>query len=231
MCDACYQAGIETYIITFITAVLQFPLVYLSIKRLIPSQDSRYLKFWSLPIALLVISGACVSQWRWEVECYEKLPAELERVIAAESLEELAESTTAINIWAFAPIWTAVLAGIVLLVSLITPVPELYQSECLDPELDVRDNSMAYDSEQGANNVRINVPTISNVAAEQNDPPLAQQIMRGRFVEGRFFPHDQSNEVVQRQFIEKNRLTKHLDLAAVSTNSNTSRGCCSNTQI
>ena len=65
MCEACYSAGFKTYAFLFITVVLQFPLVYLSMKRTSAAADSRCLKFWSLPVTLLVITGACISRVMW----------------------------------------------------------------------------------------------------------------------------------------------------------------------
>ena len=67
MCNACHEAGTETYIIMVITCLIQIPLVWLSIRRTSTHGDSRCLKFSSLPLALVVIIGASVAWTRWKV--------------------------------------------------------------------------------------------------------------------------------------------------------------------
>ena len=148
MCETCYSAGRLTYIFLMITAILQFPLVYLSIRRTSAAADSRYLKFWSLPIALLVVGGACISRIEWQTECYDKLPGRLDLVLSLESLEDLVEASTKQNFSSYAPYVVALLALVGFGFSVITPVPELYQSHCIDPESEVRENSIAFDAER-----------------------------------------------------------------------------------
>jgi len=148
MCEACYSAGLTTYTFLLITAVLQFPLVYLSIMRTSAAADNRYLKFWSLPIALLVVGGACISRTEWQTKCYDKLSARLDVVLTVQSLEDLAEASTEQNIWSFAPYVVAFLALLGFGFSVITPVPELYQSQCIDPESEVHENSIRFDAER-----------------------------------------------------------------------------------
>ena len=149
MCEACYTAGMATYEFLCLTALLQFPLAYFSIMRTSPAADSRYLKFWSLPIALLVTCGALVSRVNWQVECYDKLPDRLNQVLIESNLADLAEASTKQNAWSLVPYFVAVLALLGFVVSMITPVPELFQSRCIDPdpESEIRENSLGLGSE------------------------------------------------------------------------------------
>ena len=76
--------------------------------------------------------------------CYEKLPGHLDHIVASQiGLEGLVDWSTSMHIFSWVPWFVALLAGVGLILSLVTPVPELYSSHCVDPEPRIFDNSMA----------------------------------------------------------------------------------------
>ena len=144
MCEACYVAGVYSHLFLLLTALLQFPLVFLSIRRTSAVADSRCRKFWSLPIAILVICGTCISRLVWQNTCYDRLLEKLDGALEGQSLQALAEASTTTNAWSFAPFLVAILALLGLVFSISTPVPEPHQSRCIDPEPVVLENSLSF---------------------------------------------------------------------------------------
>ena len=102
------------------------------------------------------------------MECYNKLPERLDEFLSAQSLEDLAEASTEQSVWSFAPLLVALLAMLGFVVSVITPVPELYQSHCIDPKPEVRENSIGFGVERDLLCDSQNVEHVATITAEMH---------------------------------------------------------------
>lgn len=136
MCQKCYDAGVVTYIVMVITVAIQVPLVLISFKRASPASDSRCNKFWGIPLSLLAIAGTVYAQIRWSMDCYDEIEKLKKRVIKSWDVDSFSTWENEMTGWS----WVASVAGMcafaVMLLSLLTPVPELYKKKCFDPKTD-----------------------------------------------------------------------------------------------
>ena len=146
MCEDCYSAGEKTYIIAAITCLLQIPLVWVSVGRTSAASDSRCLKAITLPLAIAVIAGSWISYRTWVVECFDQLEEKLTEIIIAYPGGYYRDSFRSIAWACYLPIFAGTLACCVWILSMLTPVPELYQHKCSDPiEIEIRRNSSRND--------------------------------------------------------------------------------------
>ena len=102
-------------------------------------QDSRLLKFWFLPIGAIVIVGSILSRHYYEIGCEGGISDVMTKFLNMEVMQHdhsrflqiLHTQHTA----GYVPVLAALLTAFVSFVSLLTPVPELYQDTyCSDPE-------------------------------------------------------------------------------------------------
>ena len=134
MCVECYQAGIATYIMMCIIIAFQLPLVWLSVARTSAARDSRCYKFWSIPCSVTVIMGAVFTHLKWRNSCYNQLAQTFKGTADRLHWERFANHSSSIHWAAYWPILASILAFLVLIINLLTPVPEVYQDQCNDPE-------------------------------------------------------------------------------------------------
>ena len=138
VCETCYEEGIIVYIFLCITMAVQLPLIYLVLQRTDPVQDSRLLKFWFLPIGGIVIVGSALSRHYYEDGCEGGVSDTFDMLLDMEFMQQ--DHSRFLRIFnnqhtaGYVPVLAALLTAFVSAVSLLTPVPELYQDTyCSDP--------------------------------------------------------------------------------------------------
>ena len=87
------------------------------------------------PVALVVIFGVATTRFLWKLRCPDKpcdgLSSLLDDYVSEKPRLEGPFQTSQ---WSMLPIWTAVCAFVRLVFSMITPVPELYQTNYCDEQ-------------------------------------------------------------------------------------------------
>ena len=135
MCEHCKEAGSHVHVMIALTCALQLPAVWISMIRTHASQDSRWYKFLMLPIGLVVGGGTVNSLALWYHSCLYPIQDEMaEAVVEYLDSAKFAESYSFGRGWAYLPLMAACLTFCISMHSLLTPVPELYQHQCLDPD-------------------------------------------------------------------------------------------------
>ena len=95
-----------------------------------------------------MIAGAVFTYYRWKTECYDEMVKVLQGTAQRVGWGSFATGSSEVHWSAYAPVFAAVLAFLVLLINLLTPVPEVYSERCIDPKvIEVQQNSWT-ESEQ-----------------------------------------------------------------------------------
>lgn len=148
-CTDCYEIGVAVFIVMVVTMCVQVPLLWLSIVRANAFKDSRCAKFWSLPISgvITVLSVAVVLLW--VQNCSEPFTSTVLQNIALtqiagklEVLETYGQIDWGVNYAAFLPLVSAACTGLICMFNMLTPVPEMYNEQWIDPLFAQHENSL-----------------------------------------------------------------------------------------
>ena len=82
LCENCHAAGISIYTFLIAACAIQLPLVIISWQRIFAKDDSRWRKFWSLPLAAAVVLGSINCWLVWRFDCWHELSDMLDQVLA-----------------------------------------------------------------------------------------------------------------------------------------------------
>ena len=147
MCAQCYTAGWHTYAAIVITVTLQVPLVWLALKRTSAASDSRCYKFWSLPLACVVIAIAVWANSQWRLDCFNQLAPFGEVVMEQLGYAPYSSASFEVQWSSYTLGLASLLAFLCAVINMMTPVPELYQYQWLDPqEIEMQANSQCKDT-------------------------------------------------------------------------------------
>lgn len=142
MCEYCYSAGVNTYVLMVSTVAIQLPLTWLSLARTKAQSDSRCKKFLILPFSAIVILGSVLSHTFWRADCFTMLTEQLDQIAVRYHLDTLATVSTDVHWSSSVPVWLALLTVCVFVLNMLTPVPELYPDQWRDPEnIPIKSNS------------------------------------------------------------------------------------------
>ena len=133
MCQACHDASILTSVVLLVTTLIQIPLVWLSCIRISASSDKRWRKWLILPLTLAVVFGTILVHISWRTDCFGQLEQLLEDNMADNPYGRV--PVTSVHLPSYMILVAGFLAFSAFILNMLTPVPELYQSTWLDPEV------------------------------------------------------------------------------------------------
>jgi hypothetical protein len=135
ICQNCHDAGIQAYSILASTCLIQLLLVWLTRARAWGGSDSRCHKFWFLVLSTAVMFGTVTTYFTWRYTCTDELNSSAAATFAiSNDAGETWDCDMEVHWASTTPIWSGVLTCCVSIISMLTPVPELYSQCWFDPK-------------------------------------------------------------------------------------------------